>query len=67
MLNLIRNRGKRVIKPYSVQFPKAGEYLEPCEVSKIEHFTKIFNGQKPLTIFAKRSTLQPVILILKIQ
>ena len=30
---------------------------EPFQTSKMERFAKIVNGQKPLTIFAKRSTL----------
>ena len=32
-------------------------YAEPCQISKIEHFAKISNGFKPLTIFAKHSSL----------
>ena len=27
-------------------------YLEPCQTSKMEHFTKTVNSLKPLTIFA---------------
>ena len=58
MLNLIGKYGKESDNTiHSIQFTKAGEYLEPCEVSKIEHFAKIFNVQKRLTIFAKHSTL----------
>ena len=30
---------------------------EPCQLSKMGLFTKILNGQKPCTIFAKTSIL----------
>ena len=36
---------------------KGQAYLEPCQTSKMERFAKIVNGDKPLTIFAKRSIL----------
>ena len=32
-------------------------YLEPCQTFKMEVFVKTVNGRKPLTIFAKSSTL----------
>ena len=32
-------------------------YLAPYRISRMEHFAKVVNGQKPLTIFAKRSIL----------
>ena len=32
-------------------------YSEPCEISKIELYEKIVNGEKPLTIFSKSSIL----------
>ena len=33
------------------------DYSEPCHLSKIKLHTKIGNGSKPLTIFAKNSVL----------
>ena len=36
-------------------FPEA--YSEPCHTSEMKNFAKIVNSFKPLTIFAKRSTL----------
>ena len=33
---------------------KADACLELCQTFKIEHFVKILNGEKPLTIFVKR-------------
>ena len=35
----------------------AEAYLEPYQTSKMESSTKIINGKKTLTIFAKHSTL----------
>ena len=32
-------------------------YSKPCEISKMERLVKIIYGQKPLTIFPKRSIL----------
>ena len=32
-------------------------YSEPCQTYKMERFTKIVKGEKPLTIFEKRSIL----------
>ena len=32
-----------------VLIPEA--YSEPCQISKMEHFVEINNGQKPETIF----------------
>ena len=32
-------------------------YSEPCQMPKMEFFTKIVSDSKPLTIFAKNSTL----------
>ena len=34
-------------------------YLAPCQTWKIERFAKIVNSWSPLTIFAKRSILNP--------
>ena len=35
-------------------------YSEPCQISRMERFAEIFNGQKPLIVFAKRSILDSV-------
>ena len=32
-------------------------YSEPCQISKMELFTKVVNSFHPLTIFAKRCVL----------
>ena len=32
-------------------------YSEPFQISKMEHFAKLVNGSKLITIFAKRSLL----------
>ena len=37
----------------------AEPHSEPCQTSKMEGFAKIFNGFWSLTIFAKRSVLDP--------
>ena len=38
----------------------AEAYLEPCQISKMQHFVKVVNALKPLTIFGKRSILLDV-------
>ena len=40
---------------YNLAIPEA--YSEACQISKTERFAKIVNGEKPISILAKRSIL----------
>ena len=47
----------RIIEPQQVNLSNPEANSEPCQISKMELFAKIVNGQKPLTFFVKHFIL----------